>query len=72
MKARLQAGNNPGYWVNHIESNRKRDRKVNRVLKAQGRIVLRLWDTDVERRPKWCIKKIRDALAIKQNIERSD
>ena len=28
LKERLAAGSNPGYWVGHIGSNRKRDRKV--------------------------------------------
>ena len=55
LKERLLAGNNPGYWVKHIESNRKRDRKVNRVLRTQGILVLRLWDTDVKKRPGWCV-----------------
>ena len=36
LKERLQVGNNPSYWVKHIESNRKRDKKVNRVLRGQG------------------------------------
>ena len=58
LKKRLQAGNNPGYWVSHIENNRKRDRKVNRTLRAQGRPVLRLWDTDVRGRPEWCVYRI--------------
>ncbi len=62
LKARLEAGNNPGYWVKHIESNRKRDRKVNRTLKGQERLVLRLWDADVKKRPEWCAGRIRQAL----------
>ena len=62
LKERLEAGNNPSYWVRHIESNRKRDRKVNRVLREQGQSFLRLWDTDVKKRPEWCVKKIRKAL----------
>ena len=62
LKERLLAGNNPGYWVKHIESNRRRDRKVNRTLKRQGHLVFRLWDTDVKRRPEWCAAKIREVL----------
>ena len=62
LKKRLQAGNNPGYWVNHIEDNRKRDRKVNRILRAQGHPVLRLWDEDVKKRPQWCVERIKNAL----------
>ena len=62
LKERLLAGNNPGYWVKHIESNRKRDRKVNRTLKGRGHLVFRLWDTDVKKRPEWCAAKIREVL----------
>ena len=36
LKEKLASGNNPDYWVNHIESNRKRDRKVNRVLRERN------------------------------------
>ena len=50
LKQRLEASNNPDYWVKHIGSNRKRDRKVNRTLRGQGHVILRLWDTDVRKR----------------------
>ena len=50
LKPRLEAGSNPGYWVRHIDNNRRRDRKVNRVLRKQGHAVLRLWDEDVKKR----------------------
>ena len=62
LKARLEAGNDPDYWVKHIESNRKRDRKVNRTLREQGHAVLRLWDIDVRKRPGWCVGRIRKVL----------
>ena len=62
LKARLEVGNNPDYWVKHIADNRKRDRKVNRELKRRGHAVLRLWDTDVKKRPEWCVERIRRAL----------
>ena len=62
LKGRLEAGDNPSYWVKHIGSNRKRDRKVNQTLKKQEHLVVRLWDTDVKKRPKWCVGKIRKAL----------
>lgn len=62
LKLRLAAGNNPEYWVSHIEGNRRRDRKVNRVLGERGHAVLRLWDTDIRKRPEWCAERIREAL----------
>ena len=65
LKTQLEAGNNPGYWVKHIESNRKRDRMVNRILREQGWPVLRLWDEDVKKRPGWCVGRIWKALGGK-------
>ena len=62
LKERLLAGNNSGYWVKHIESNRKRDKKVNMMLSEQGQAVLRLWDEDVKKRPEWCVEKIKEVL----------
>ena len=62
LKARLEAGNNPEYWVKHIDDNRKRDRKVNRELRKRGHAVLRLWDTDIRKRPVWCVERIMEAL----------
>ncbi len=62
LKARLEAGNNPRYWVKHIESNRKRDGKVNRAFRKDGQPFLRLWDTDAKKRPGWCIERIKTML----------
>lgn len=62
LKEKLAAGDNPEYWVRHIENNRKRDRKVNRELKRQGRAALRLWDSDIRKRPEWCAARIMEAL----------
>ena len=62
LKKRLLAGNNPEYWVRHIGDNRKRDRKVVRTLEERGFQVLRLWDTDVKKRPAWCVERIRKTL----------
>jgi len=33
-----------GFWQRKIDSNRRRDRKVERILKAQGYTVLRIWE----------------------------
>ena len=32
------------------------------MLAEQGRPFLRLWDTDVKKRPEWCVERIREAL----------
>ena len=64
LKEKLLRGNNPEYWVKHIGDNRKRDRKVNRALRRQGWLVLRLWDEDIKKRSGWCVKKIKDAASV--------
>lgn len=46
-KRRLQRGANANYWISKIEGNRARDRRVSRELKADGWIVVRLWECDV-------------------------
>ena len=50
--------------MKHIGDNRKRDRKVNRTLRGQGRLVLRLWDADVQKRPGWCVVRISATLGL--------
>lgn len=55
---RLRKKLKPGYWRNHIEQNRIRDRLVNRRLGRQGYTVLRFWDFQIERNPSHCIEAI--------------
>lgn len=51
-----------GYWREHIEKNRKRDRIVNNELKKKGYIVLRFWDIQIEKDANTCINKIQEVL----------
>ena len=59
LKKRLAKGNNPAYWVSHISKNIKRDKAVSRKLRKEGYVVIRFWDTDVYKRPDWCVNKIK-------------
>ena len=63
LKRRLEAGNNPDYWVAHIRKNRARDKKVTAELGRAGYVVLRLWDDDIFKRPEWCVETIRRILS---------
>ena len=63
LRRKLLAGNNPTYWVEHILSNRRRDRKISKRLASSGYVVVRLWDTEVFRTPENCLDKIREALS---------
>ena len=38
------------FWKKKIEGNRARDRKVNRLLRARGWTVLRIWEHDLRRK----------------------
>lgn len=62
LKEKLSSGGNSEYWISHIAKNRKRDKTVNRKLKSEGYAVIRFWDTDVYKRPEWCIDEIRKRL----------
>ncbi|MDB4793512.1 very short patch repair endonuclease [Methylacidiphilales bacterium] len=35
---------NPEFWLNKIQTNRKRDRRVSRQLRVEGWKVMRIWD----------------------------
>jgi len=47
-----------GYWQEHIDNNRKRDRLVNQTLRKEGYVVLRFWDEDIEKHIGKCLQKI--------------
>lgn len=49
-KLRIQNGVRSKYWVNKIESNIARDKRVNRELRRAGWTVLRFWETDILKR----------------------
>lgn len=50
------------YWLQKIESNIKRDKKISRVLKREGWIVLRIWEHEVKKQPAKALSRIVYAL----------
>lgn len=50
------------FWIEKIQTNKKRDIKVNKSLQEQGWIVLRFWKTEILRNPEDCFKKIKEIL----------
>jgi len=50
---------NRAFWVNKLKENKKRDTRINRILKNEGWRVLRFWDTDISKRSEKIIKKLR-------------
>jgi DNA mismatch endonuclease (patch repair protein) len=61
---RLKTQLKEGYWREHIEKNRKRDRTVNAHLKKKGYVVLRFWDSQIEEELSSCIAVIKDSLKL--------
>lgn len=51
MSAKLRSGANASYWLQKIEGNRRRDRKMSRVLAADGWTVLRIWESEIKKAP---------------------
>jgi DNA mismatch endonuclease (patch repair protein) len=48
---KLSAGHNSQYWVKKIQTNRERDKRTNAILRRSGWLVLRFWETDIQRTP---------------------
>jgi DNA mismatch endonuclease, patch repair protein len=62
-RARLMTGANADYWVPKIEYNRRRDRQNNLLLRAEGWVVIRLWESIILRDPMSCAEKVRRTLS---------
>ncbi len=64
-KTLKRIGTNRKYWHKKIESNIARDKKVNRLLKKGGWIVLRFWGKDIINNLDFCIEKIKKTINSK-------
>lgn len=47
------------FWKEKIERNMERDKKVSRKLRKDEWLVIRLWEHDINRRPEFCMRKIK-------------
>ena len=56
---------NRAFWINKLENNKKRDARVNRILRREGWSVLRFWDTDILKKPLKVKNKLIRALVKK-------
>ncbi|MCC6423230.1 MAG: DNA mismatch endonuclease Vsr [Phycisphaerales bacterium] len=53
-----------GFWLNKLEGNRRRDRLVNRMLRAMGWRVLRVWEHELKpKRESALVRRIQCALS---------
>jgi DNA mismatch endonuclease, patch repair protein len=53
-----QPKNNRGFWRKKLSANKRRDRRVNRVLRRDGWRVLRIWECALQKRPQSCLQRI--------------
>ena len=61
LKARLERGKNPQYWINHIEKNINRDRRVDQELAYLDWTVIRFWGMDIKKDLENCVQIIEEA-----------
>ena len=66
-KDRLAAGWNGEYWVAKIERNRRRDRTVTSALRRLGWRIVRVWESDVRRKPERVVAKIVGAIETERS-----
>lgn len=62
LKARLERGSNPDFWIRKISRNIERDDEVNKKLQFLGWTVLRFWGKDIQKDPKQCVKAIEEQI----------
>ena len=62
-KCKKKVRTNKSFWVNKIETNIARDRKVTRLLRQQGWIVIRIKEHEMQSALSKIIKKITRAIA---------
>jgi DNA mismatch endonuclease, patch repair protein len=46
------------FWMNKIQSNVERDKKVNEILIKDGWTVIRIWEHEIKKGPEEVVKKI--------------
>jgi len=50
--------NNRAFWKKKLDSNKARDRRVNRVLRQEGWRVIRIWEHELARQSVRCVNRI--------------
>ena len=58
LDAQLSKVNNKKYWIEKIKRNMVRDTANNAKLKKAGWKVIRVWESDINRRLQWAVDKI--------------
>ncbi len=62
LKARLEKGSNPDYWIKKIERNRNRDMENDKKLLFLGWTVIHFWGKDILQNTEECIRVIEETI----------
>lgn len=62
LKARLEKGSNPEYWIKKIERNRDRDVENDKKLLFLGWTVIHFWGRDILQNTEECIRVIEETV----------
>ena len=62
---------NPSFWDLKIETNRARDRRVDRSLRAAGYRVVRIWESALKKNRERCLKRVVLAMERARESERT-
>lgn len=60
-----QPGTNRKFWLDKINENVKRDKKIDQGLKKKGFMVLRFWEHEIKKKPEKCLEKLKQKLSKK-------
>ena len=64
LKAKLEKGKNPGYWIKKIERTIERDRENTQKLQEMGWVVLRFWGKEIQKNVDKCVLEIQKAIDL--------
>ena len=62
LKAQLERGKNPDFWIAKISKNMQRDDDVDKQLRALGWHVLRFWGKDISKSTDECVRTIEELI----------
>ncbi len=62
LDGQLRGVSNRAYWKKKIEGNMTRDRENTAKLKKAGWKVVRIWESDINKRPEWAAGKVARAV----------
>ncbi len=62
LKARLEKGSNPDFWIKKIERNRDRDMENDKKLLFLGWTVIHFWGKDILQNTEECIRVIEETI----------